>query len=577
MFSKKIAWLGLFAILPLSLHALASEPLPDTQILIDRAYYWAKLGRADMAVQSWQTLLQIEPENTEARAAIALYQVKNDKQPEANNDLPVLQKTGSAQVEISNPVIRNTLVPAQLSEPVSAPIPEPIAAWILAPLAAPLPEAVPVLLAEPVPAKIPELVSVPVGVPAQIRATIPAKIQPEVKLQQTQKWNEFSLRDLNIATPEVELKEMSGQGGSLQPNNKPTKQELLDRATYWDKRGRSDVADKIRKNLPAEVSKPLAVQADKPVPGVVIPVISERSKPTVTTITPVVMPDERAEVAQVTPEKPSPQVVLDRAKYWDDRGRSDLADNARNQLHPNSVASKPVVLRVVQIEPNNYVEPQAAANVKPSAQQLNDNAQYWDAHGRSDLAEQIRQKLQSFETVPLSNARLRTNGNSQRAENIEKNLNNQDVAESLLENSLLKNPGNMKTRLDLAQVYRGAGEIAKARVQIESILAVTPDLPEALYASAQLYSEQRLWLETLHALEKVSPVSRTDEMGKLQKTAWAHVQIDRADALVRQGNNSEAEVLLRRVAAELAINYNQTVQPEPPPLWKNETQKRKKN
>ncbi|MDP1941213.1 MAG: hypothetical protein Q8K54_11295, partial [Gallionella sp.] len=96
-------------------------------------------------------------------------------------------------------------------------------------------------------------------------------------------------------------------------------------------------------------------------------------------------------------------------------------------------------------------------------------------------------------------------------------------------------------------------------------------------ASAQLYATQRLWWETLHTLDKISPVSRTTEMGKLQKMAWAHVQIDRADALVRQGNNAEAELLLRQVAAELAVNYNQTRQPEPPPLWKSAAPKAKKS
>jgi hypothetical protein len=80
----------------------------------------------------------------------------------------------------------------------------------------------------------------------------------------------------------------------------------------------------------------------------------------------------------------------------------------------------------------------------------------------------------------------------------------------------------------------------------------------------------------LYALEKISPVSRSDEMGKLQKTAWAHVQIDRADALVRQGNNREAEVLLRQVAVELAVNDTLRAQPETPALWTSVTKQKAK-
>jgi uncharacterized protein HemY len=151
-----------------------------------------------------------------------------------------------------------------------------------------------------------------------------------------------------------------------------------------------------------------------------------------------------------------------------------------------------------------------------------------------------------------------------------------DATRSALEDSLLRNPDSLKSRLDLGQIYRSTGEISRARAQIDSVLSVNPDLPEAIFASAQVYSDQHLWWETLHTLEKISPASRTGEMARLQKTAWAHVQIDRADALVRQGNNADAEVLLRRVAVELAVNYNQEIQPEPPELWKNEPRGRRK-
>jgi tetratricopeptide (TPR) repeat protein len=202
----------------------------------------------------------------------------------------------------------------------------------------------------------------------------------------------------------------------------------------------------------------------------------------------------------------------------------------------------------------------------PSRQELNERAQYWEARGRSDLAVQIRQKLQVLEAAPISDGSARPGRET--GNGVGSGTNN--AARSALEDSLLRNPDSLKSRLDLGQIYRSTGEISKARAQIDSVLSVNPDLPEAIFASAQVYADQRLWWETLHALEKISPASRTNEMARLQKMAWAHVQIDRADALVRQGNNADAEVLLRRVAVELAVNYNQEMQPEPPALWKNE-------
>ncbi|MCX7192891.1 MAG: hypothetical protein NTY60_04610, partial [Proteobacteria bacterium] len=67
MFSKKIIWLCILAVLPLSLPVEAA----DAQLLIDRAHYWSKLGRSELAVFAWQDLLLVEPDNAEALAALS--------------------------------------------------------------------------------------------------------------------------------------------------------------------------------------------------------------------------------------------------------------------------------------------------------------------------------------------------------------------------------------------------------------------------------------------------------------------------------------------------------------------------
>ncbi len=281
----------------------------------------------------------------------------------------------------------------------------------------------------------------------------------------------------------------------------------------------------------------------------------------------------------LTVDKSSDEDMMARAKYWDKRGRSDLADKIRSKLKPperrEEIAAptitsraempiRPVANAIVAVRKPDVVPPENH-DVKLSGPALDEGVQYWESRGRGDLAEQLRQRLKKEPVKkPASQGR-----------EVERAPDNQGAVRTALEDSLLKNPNSLKTRLDLAQLYRAAGEMPKARLQIESLLSLSPDLPEALFASAQLYADQRLWLDAMHTLERVSPASRTAEMGRLQKMCWAHLQLERADALVRQGKNQEAEILLRQVAIELAVNYNQEKMPEPPALWKSDAPKAK--
>jgi tetratricopeptide (TPR) repeat protein len=350
----------------------------------------------------------------------------------------------------------------------------------------------------------------------------------------------------------------------------------------------------VSKNIPVPVSVPAAASTPVPAPvRVVVPALVPVSAPAPAVVaTPAVPVVKRVMTAEsagngigFVSANPTPQELDDRAKYWEARGRTDLSTKLQNQVkldEPKPAATlRPVVAvpvaatveraRTVSRTIAAEAEPAGLDTAKSTSQELDDGAQYWEARGRSDLASQLRQKLQAME--PRHAAR---NTPPIVSPEIEKTKNNQSVAKNALEEALLKNPGSTQARLDLAQIYQGAGDFNKARGLIDGVLAGNPDLPVALYASAQLYAEQRLWRETLYTLEKISPVSRNDEMGKLQKTAWAHVQIDRADALVRQGNNREAEVLLRQVAVELAVNDKQSAQPETPALWTSVTKQKSK-
>lgn len=341
------------------------------------------------------------------------------------------------------------------------------------------------------------------------------------------------------------------EGGALQINETPSDIELQARAKYWDSHGRADLAEKersrIRRVAAVSVESVVAVKPASPV-VVSLPSVAE-SKPPVVLVTPLSQSQLGAQA------QPDTVKSGDKAQYWESRGRSDLAQKARGetQVIPAGLQA-PIQAKIVTFAASS---PEAASMpvAKLSHQEQGDSAQYWESRGRSDLAAQIRQKLGAR---PSSGGREAVN--SPVADN---------QARSALEDSLLKNPNSLKSRLDLAQLYQGAGEFSRARVQIDSVLLSAPDSPAALFASAQLYAEQRLWMEAMHTLERISPVSRTPEMARLQKTSWAHLQLDRADALIRQGKQADAELLLRQVAVELAINVSPVQMAEPPPLWKS--------
>ncbi len=277
---------------------------------------------------------------------------------------------------------------------------------------------------------------------------------------------------------------------------------------------------------------------------------------------------------------PQQQDALSQAQYWESRGRSDLAAKLRGQTaKPAPETARPAPIPAPAVNPPAAVPsaaPAARAIVRSdnmtaeksrSPQEMDKQARYWQERGREDLAGEIQQRLQTLQSPParISSA---TEASRQPSVRMDNNAPQAITLRPALETNLQSAPDSPDARMHLVQIYRSTGEFNKARAQLESVLAAKPDLPAALYASAQLYADQRLWREALDTLEKISPVSRTQEMANLQKMAWAHIQLDRAEALVRQGRDAEAKVLLRRVALELSINVDQPLMAEPPALWK---------
>ncbi|MDE2429359.1 MAG: tetratricopeptide repeat protein, partial [Burkholderiales bacterium] len=122
-------------------------------------------------------------------------------------------------------------------------------------------------------------------------------------------------------------------------------------------------------------------------------------------------------------------------------------------------------------------------------------------------------------------------------------------AQTALEDAMLAAPNNVWIRLELARLYQRRNMPAQARSLLSGLLSAEPPLPDALYVSAMLSAEQQLWWEGMQTLEKIPEKARTKDMAALQKTMWIHVQMDRANVFAQQGNQRQANDILRQVEA----------------------------
>ncbi|AVP56384.1 cellulose biosynthesis protein BcsC [Pulveribacter suum] len=118
------------------------------------------------------------------------------------------------------------------------------------------------------------------------------------------------------------------------------------------------------------------------------------------------------------------------------------------------------------------------------------------------------------------------------------------AARAALEDALLNDPGNPWVRLDLARLYLKMGATKEARGVMDGLLVSNPHMPEALYASALLASEARDWAGALATLERIPEKNRTRDIAALQKRVWVHVQADAAAALGREGRVQQAQAVL---------------------------------
>lgn len=259
--------------------------------------------------------------------------------------------------------------------------------------------------------------------------------------------------------------------------------------------------------------------------------------------------------------------ALRSATYWNlmrqgdaARERNDLA-NAR-ALYERAVhvdEREPTGLNALadlQAADGNYTE--AERHYRRVLEAKADDAQalrglivVYTQTGRADEAQQLMARLtpeQLREAGGLRNLRA-TQARSQARARLEAG----DIAGSqrLLEDAMLQNPDDPWLRLDLAQIYRRAGQLPQARSVMDGLLMSQPNMPDVLFASALLAADAGDGAAGLEYLERIPAASRTREMRDLQRRLYVQTQSQRALALARQGQAAAARAVL--AAAESAL------------------------
>nr|WP_246025060.1 cellulose synthase subunit BcsC-related outer membrane protein [Paraburkholderia dinghuensis] len=118
-------------------------------------------------------------------------------------------------------------------------------------------------------------------------------------------------------------------------------------------------------------------------------------------------------------------------------------------------------------------------------------------------------------------------------------------ARSLFEDALISNPDDPWLRLDLARIYVRQGAVGTARGMMDGLLAAHPDMVDALYASALLAEQTKDWSRGLQLLDRIPLAQRNAAMTGLQHRLWLGQQVDLATQTAKRGHNQEALAMLR--------------------------------
>ncbi|WDU61992.1 cellulose synthase subunit BcsC-related outer membrane protein [Pseudomonas poae] len=121
-------------------------------------------------------------------------------------------------------------------------------------------------------------------------------------------------------------------------------------------------------------------------------------------------------------------------------------------------------------------------------------------------------------------------------------------AQAAYQQAIDADPENPWTRFALARVYLRDGQIRNARALIDGLLKSQPNQPDALYTSTLLSVELDEWKAADATLSRIPAGQRTADMNELASDIALHKQTEIAIESARRGQRPEALALLGRSA-----------------------------
>lgn len=262
--------------------------------------------------------------------------------------------------------------------------------------------------------------------------------------------------------------------------------------------------------------------------------------------------------------------ALNSATYW------TLVGQARTARERNDLRGAMAILeRAVRLDAREPVGQNALAALRASTGDLpgaeqgykrvleskpNDTnairglVEVYSRQGRGDEAATLAKRLSPEQVAQLGGLRdLQADGARTRARQ-RLDVGDAAGAQRILEDAMLAAPDSPWIRLDLANIYRKQGMMAEARGVMDGLLMSTPDMPDALYASALLASDSGDPASGIQYLERIPANSRTRDMTALQRRLWAQQQAQRAQALARSGQVDAARGVLAQAEQSLSAD-----------------------
>ena len=180
-------------------------------------------------------------------------------------------------------------------------------------------------------------------------------------------------------------------------------------------------------------------------------------------------------------------------------------------------------------------------------------ATYWNLvqQGQSDKAAAMASQLSPEQQATLGGvASVRIGQRRARAQRAEQ-AGDLATAQQQLEAAMVEAPNDSWVRLDLARLYQKQGHPDQARSVMNGLLLSQPDAAETLYASALFYAESGDPTAGLAALAKIPTASRSKEMIALQRRLWAQDRAAEAKRLFLARRTGEARSLLAQTESDL--------------------------